>query len=312
MSRELNELNPIVDARLSDGSRINAVNANVAINGPVLTIRRFNAGRLTMEDLIASGSITREAAEFIKALVRCRYNIFVSGGTSSGKTTFLNVLSDYIPADERLIVIEDSAELAIRGHPNLVRLEAKLPNAQGKGAVSIKELIKASLRMRPDRVIVGEVRGAEVVDMLAAMSTGHDGSLSTGHANSCRGMILRLESLFLSASGFPIESIRGQIAEGIDIFVHLARRSDGKRKVMEISQVSGFSGGEICVEPLFRSDGGILSRTGIELKRRDKVRLYGTEEDGRILGAGREPEDETPSAGTEEERQTESDRLPSL
>ncbi len=276
VSRELNELNPIVDARLSDGSRINAVNSNVAIGGPILTIRRFNAGRLTMEDLIEGGCITREAADFLEELVRCRYNIFVSGGTSSGKTTFLNVLSDFIPEEERLIVIEDSAELAIRGHPDLVRLEAKLPNAQGKGAVTIRELIKASLRMRPDRIIVGEVRGAEVVDMLAAMSTGHDGSLSTGHSNSCRGMVLRLESLFLSASGFPIESIRGQIAEGIDIFVHLARSRDGRRRVMEISQLGGISAGEIELEPLFRLSGGELRRTGAPLRRTEKLELYGS------------------------------------
>ena len=276
VGREMNELNPIVDARLSDGSRINAVGANVAIGGPILTIRKFNKGRMTMEDLVAQGDISSEAAELLKLLVECRYNIFVSGGTSSGKTTFLNVLSDHIPPQERVIVIEDSAELQIRSHQNLVRLEAKGANAQGRGAVTIKDLIRASLRMRPDRIIVGEVRGAEVVDMLAAMSTGHDGSLSTGHANSAAGMIGRLETMFLSDTNFPIDAVRGQIAQSIDVFVHLARTQDGHRRVIEISEVRGVESGEVILTQLFRyTPGKGLEPTGEKLKGTEKLRLCG-------------------------------------
>jgi len=276
VGREMNELNPIVDARLSDGSRINAVGANVAIGGPILTIRKFNKGRMTMEDLVAQGDICPQAAEMLKLLVECRYNIFVSGGTSSGKTTFLNILSDMIPPHERLIVIEDSAELQIRGHENIVRMEAKSANAQGKGAVSIRDLIRTSLRMRPDRIIVGEVRGSEVVDMLAAMSTGHDGSLSTGHANSPRGMLLRLETLFLSASGFPLEAVRGQIAGAIDLFVHLARTADGHRRVMEISEVAGYEDGVIGLNKIFEYvPGEGLRATGNDLVNCGKLRLAG-------------------------------------
>ena len=276
VGREMNELNPIVDARLSDGSRINAVGANVAIGGPILTIRKFNKGRMTMEDLVEQGDISPEAAELLKLLVECRYNIFVCGGTSSGKTTFLNVLSDHIPPQERVIVIEDSAELQIRSHQNLVRLEAKGANAQGRGAVSIKDLIRASLRMRPDRIIVGEVRGAEVVDMLAAMSTGHDGSLSTGHANSASGMIGRLETMFLSETSFPIDAVRGQIAQSIDVFVHLARTQDGHRRVIEISEVRGVSDGEVRLAQLFRyAPGKGLEQTGEKLGNTEKLRLSG-------------------------------------
>lgn len=270
VGREMNDLSPIVDARLSDGSRVNAVNANIAINGPILTIRKFNRSRMTMEDLIRQGDITREAADFLADLVRFGYNIFVSGGTSSGKTTFLNVLSEMIPKSERIIVIEDSAELAIRNHENLVRLETKNANVQGRGEVSIRDLIKTSLRMRPDRIIVGEVRGAEVIDMLAAMSTGHDGSLSTGHANSPRGMLLRLETFFLSASGFPVEAVRAQIAEAIDIFVHMERSSGGARRVTEIAELAGYEDGEIHLNTLFeyvqgeglRASGSGLIHTG--------------------------------------------------
>ena len=276
VGREMNELNPIVDARLSDGSRINAVGANVAIGGPILTIRKFNKGRMTMDDLVAQGDISPEAARLLKLLVECRYNIFVSGGTSSGKTTFLNVLSDHIPPQERVIVIEDSAELQIRLHQNLVRLEAKGANAQGRGAVTIKDLIRASLRMRPDRIIVGEVRGAEVVDMLAAMSTGHDGSLSTGHANSASGMIGRLETMFLSDTNFPIDAVRGQIAQSIDVFVHLARTQDGHRRVIEISEVRGVGNGEVKLAQLFRyaPDEGLVP-TGEKLRSVEKLRLRG-------------------------------------
>ena len=276
VGREINDLNPIVDARLADGSRVNAVNSNIALNGPILTIRKFSKDRMNMADLIRQGDISEDAADFLKTLVRVGYNIFVSGGTSSGKTTFLNILSDYIPPQERVIVIEDSAELAIRGHENLVRLEAKNANAQGKGEISIRDLIRASLRMRPDRIIVGEVRSGEVVDMLAAMSTGHDGSLSTGHANSPRGMLGRLETLFLSASGFPVEAVRSQIAEAIDIFVHLARTDDGKRRVMEITELYGYEDGYFKLNQIYKYKPGVgLEPTGARLIRRDKLELAG-------------------------------------
>ncbi len=223
-----------------------------------------------MDDLTAKGDITSEEAEFLKMAVICRYNIIISGGTGSGKTTFLNILSDFIPPEERLVVIEDSAELQIRNHSDLVRMEAKSPNAQGKGEVSIRDLIRTSLRMRPDRVIVGEVRGAEVIDMLSAMSTGHAGSLSTGHANSSLGMIRRLESLFLSYSGFPLEAVRAQIAEGIDLLVHLRRMKDGRRKVYEICELEAFEDGKIRLNCLYKNG----EKTG-ELINRDKIETYG-------------------------------------
>lgn len=250
--REINELNPIVDARLEDGSRVHAVYKNVALNGPILTIRRFPENRISMEGLIKMGAITREAAEFLRTLVKAGYNIFISGGTSSGKTTFLNVLSEYIPSDERVIVIEDSAELQINGIENIVRLESKNANVQGKGEVSIRQLIKASLRMRPNRIIVGEVRGEEVLDMIQAMNTGHDGSLSTGHGNSPEGMLSRLEAMFLQAADYPIEAIRAQIAEAIDIIVHLGRLPDKSRKVLEIAEIREYTGGKIEINPLFK------------------------------------------------------------
>ena len=276
VGREMNELHPIVDARLSDGSRINAVHGSIAIDGPILSIRKFNRSRMTMEDLIAQGDISAQAAQLLKALVQSGYNIFVSGGTSSGKTTFLNILSDYIPQTERVIVIEDSAELQIRGIQNLVRMEARSPNAQGKGAVAIRDLIRTSLRQRPDRVIVGEVRGEEVVDMLAAMSTGHDGSLSTGHANSVKGMIGRLVTMHISSSGFPADSVKAQIAEAIDVYVHLARTPDGHRRVVEICESVGMEGSEIHLNPLFVYDPkrGLIS-TGNELRSKGKLQLHG-------------------------------------
>lgn len=256
VGREMNELNPIVDARLEDGSRINAVNRNIAVNGPILTIRKFNKSHMTMEDLVSQNDITLSAANLLKLCVECGYNMFVSGGTSSGKTTFLNVLSDFIPPEERVIVIEDSSELSIRKHKNLVRMEAKNSNSQGKGAVTIRDLIKTSLRMRPDRIIVGEVRGGEVVDMLAAMSTGHDGSLSTGHANSPEGMLGRLETMVLSVSNFPVEVVRSQIAESIDLFIHLMRTPDGKRRVSEITEIAAFENGKITLNPLYKYQAG--------------------------------------------------------
>lgn len=284
--REINELNPIVDARLEDGSRVNAVYKNVALNGPILTIRRFPENKITMEDLLKKGTITSEAAEFLESLVRAGYNIFISGGTSSGKTTFLNVLSEYIPNDERVIVIEDSAELQITGIDNIVRLECKNANVQGKGEVSIKQLIKASLRMRPDRIIVGEVRGEEVLDMIQAMNTGHDGSLSTGHGNSPEGMLFRIEAMFLQAADYPIDAIRNQIAEALDIIVHLARLPDKKRKVLEISEIEGYRDGKIIINPLFKYKinendsseklhSGRLFPTGNKLKNTYKLEMNG-------------------------------------
>jgi len=276
VGREINDLNPIVDARLSDGSRINAVHSNIALNGPILTIRRFTKNRMTMDDLISEGSISIEAAEFVKKIVVSAHNIFVSGGTSSGKTTFLNILSDFIPTEERLIVIEDSAELQIRNHSNLVRLEAKPANAQGKGQVVIKDLIKSSLRMRPDRIIVGEVRGVEAVDMISAMSTGHDGSLSTGHANSAKGMIKRLESMFLSESAFPLQAVQSQIAEGIEYIIHLERDAAGKRRIMEITEFIGYRDGEPLMNEIFiYKPGKGLTRTENSIKRVGKLqRIY--------------------------------------
>ena len=274
VSREMNDLNPIVDARLADGSRINAVNSNIALGGPILTIRKFTRNRMTIDELIAQGGISEEAAEMLRVMVICGFNIFISGGTSSGKTTFLNVLSDFIPPEERVIVIEDSAELQIRGHENLVRLEAKQANAQGRGAVSIRELIKASLRMRPDRIIVGEVRDEAVIDMVAAMSTGHDGSLSTGHANSPEGMLRRLESLYLSGSGMPLAAVRAQIGQAIELFVHLARGADGKRRVTEIAELETNADSDIRLNTLFKYDPEKgLVRSGNPVRRREKLRF---------------------------------------
>ena len=274
--REINELNPIVDARLEDGSRVNAVYKNIALNGPILTIRKFPKKAIDMETLIEKGSITREAACFLENLVKAGYNCFISGGTSSGKTTFLNVLSNYIPSSERVIVIEDSAELQIRQISNLVRLECKQANALKRGNIAMEQLIKTSLRMRPDRIIVGEVRGKEVIDMIQAMNTGHDGSLSTGHGNSIKGMLRRLESMFLQAADYPIDAIRSQIAEGIDIIIHLGRLADGSRKILEIAEICGVSNGEISTNLLFkyRPSQGLIS-TGNSLINREKLELRG-------------------------------------
>jgi pilus assembly protein CpaF len=249
--REINELNPIVDARLPDGSRVNAVNKNIALNGPILTIRKFPEKQIIMEDLINNGTLPKEVAVFLKSLVISGYNMLISGGTSSGKTTFLNVLSNYIPFNERVIIIEDSAELQIKNIDNIVRLECKNANVQGKGEIPMEKLIKTSLRMRPDRIIVGEIRGKEVLDMIQAMNTGHDGSLCTGHGNSVKGMLRRLESMFLQAAAFPIEAIRAQIAEGIDIMIHLGRTSDGQRKVIEITEICGASNEDFILNPLY-------------------------------------------------------------
>ncbi|MDR2486751.1 MAG: CpaF family protein [Clostridiales Family XIII bacterium] len=275
--REINELSPILDARLEDGSRVNAVSKNIALNGPILTIRRFPVSRITMRELLAYQTITQEAADFLAVLVKAAYNIFISGGTSSGKTTFLNSLAGFIPGHERIITIEDSAELQIDGIDNLVRLECRNANAQDKGEVNMQQLIRSSLRMRPNRIIVGEVRGKEVVDMIQAMNTGHDGSLSTGHGNSPRGMLYRLEAMFLQAADFPVQAVRRQILEGIDLIVHLGRLPDGTRRVLEIAELSGIQDGEIALNTLFAFDSseGRLQRTGNGLGNRYKLEVKG-------------------------------------
>lgn len=252
MGRSVNESNPIVDTRLEDGSRVNVVLDPVALNGPIVTIRRFPEEGMTIEKLIQYGSVTPQAASFLEKLIKAKYNIFISGGTGSGKTTFLNALSNFIPQTERVITIEDSAELQIRHIPNLVRLETRNANSAGAGAITIRDLIKSSLRMRPERIVVGEVRGEEALDMLQAMNTGHDGSLSTGHANSTRDMLSRLETMVLSGSpGLPLEAIRQQIASAVDIIIHLARMRDGTRKTAEIAEVAGMKHGEVILNTLF-------------------------------------------------------------
>lgn len=250
-NKRVNETSPIVDTRLSDGSRVNVVLNPIAVNGPVVTIRKFYKKALTMDDLISYGSITTEAAQFLKKLVVNGYNIFISGGTGSGKTTFLNVLSNYIPSDERIITIEDSAELKLNNVENLVSLECRPANTEGENEVTIRDLIKTSLRMRPDRIVVGEVRGPEALDMLQAMNTGHDGSLSTGHANSPTDMLTRLETMVKMASDIPLEAIRNQIASAIEIMVHLGRLKDGSRKVLEISEIVGCENGYIKIRPIY-------------------------------------------------------------
>lgn len=276
--REFNELNPILDARLEDGSRVNGVYKNIALNGPALTIRKFPKEALTMERLVANGTLGRKAADFLKVCVEAGLNIFISGGTSSGKTTFLNCLADYIPPDERLVVIEDSAELQIKNHSNLVRLECRNSNIQGRGEVTMTDLIKTSLRMRPSRIIVGEVRGSEVADMINACNTGHDGSLSTGHGNSIYGMIKRLESMYLQAADFPVSAIRAQIAEGIDLIVHLGRMPDNSRKVLEIAELTGISENEIRLNRLFEYDieKGLVP-TGNRVQNTFKFKMRGIE-----------------------------------
>lgn len=250
-NRVVNEASPIVDARLEGGSRVNIVMAPIALNGPIVTIRRFPDKPIDVYQLIENHSITAQVAEFLKTLVKAKYNIFISGGTGSGKTTFLNVLSGFIPKNERVITIEDSAELQLQGLENLVRLETRNKTAEGCAEISIRELIKCSLRMRPDRIIVGEVRGAEAADMITCLNTGHEGSLSTGHANSALDMLGRLETMILMGTSIPLEAIRRQIASGIDILVHLGRVRDGTRKVLEIWEVLGYENGEFLLNPLF-------------------------------------------------------------
>ena len=286
-NRIVNESNPILDARLEDGSRVNIVVPPIALEGPVITIRKFPKEAMTMDKLIEIGAITDEAKEFLEKLVIARYNIFISGGTGAGKTTFLNILSNFIPHDERVITIEDSAELQIREVENLVRLEARNANVEGKNGVSIRDLVKSALRMRPDRIIVGEIRDAAAIDLLSAMNTGHDGSLSTGHANSPADMLNRLETLVLMGLDIPLAAIRQQIASGIDILVHLGRLRDKSRKVLEISEIGDVVDGKIKIIPLFSSveqgekNGkvvGELVRTKNQLQSVDKMRRAGQTE----------------------------------
>ena len=288
--REVNQANPIVDTRLPDGSRVNVVLPPIARNGATVTIRKFSKTPMTIEQLIKFGSITQDIANVLEKLIRAKYNIFICGGTGSGKTTFLNALSNYIPKEERVITIEDSAELQIVGIDNLVSLETRNANASGAGQITIRDLIKSSLRMRPERIVVGEVRGAEALDMLQAMNTGHDGSLSTGHANSTKDMLSRLETMVLQgAEGLPLEAVRQQIASAIDIIIHLSRLRDHSRKTMEITEVIGYENGEIILNPLYRFEedenstlekvSGTLKRTENPLQNDFKLRLAGIYED---------------------------------
>ena len=270
--REVNEANPIVDARLPSGYRVNGVLKTVALNGPILTIRKFREHEIEMSELIEYGSITRECADTLYALVRAGYNIFISGGTSSGKTTFLNALTASIAENERVITIEDSAELVISHIENRVQLECRSANSIGKGAVSMEQLIKTSLRMRPDRIIVGEVRGREVIDMIQAMNTGHDGSMSTGHGNSIIGMLNRLETMYLMDSQVSVASVKNQISNAIDVFVHLRRDAGGRRRVEEVAELAGFDGKDYIINYLYKADEeGVLRATGNSLKDRERL-----------------------------------------
>ncbi len=284
--REVNQSNPIVDTRLADGSRVNVVLPPIALCGPTVTIRKFSKEPMTIDKLIKYGSITPQIAEVLELLVRAKFNIFICGGTGSGKTTFLNALSNYIPKDERVITIEDSAELQIEGVDNLVSLETRNANSAGSGAITIRDLIKSSLRMRPERIVVGEVRGGEALDMLQAMNTGHDGSLSTGHANSTADMLSRLETMVLQgADGLPLEAIRQQIASAIDIIIHLSRLRDHSRKTMAITEVVGYKNGQIELNTLYEfvedenstleKVSGSLKRTKNKLQNDFKLKLMG-------------------------------------
>ncbi len=265
-NRAVNEASPIVDARLENGARVNIVLAPVALNGPIVTIRRFPSHPIGMTDLLAYGSLTNEAALNLEKWVKAGYNIIISGGTGSGKTTFLNALSQYIPSTDRVITIEDSAELQLQGIPNLVRLETRDSKGEGTTAITIRDLIRSSLRMRPDRIIVGEVRGSEAIDMLQALNTGHDGSLSTGHANSATDMLMRLETMVLMGMELPLSAVRRQIASGVDIIVQLGRLRDKSRKVLEIVEITGYEDGEIVTRPLYQ------------------FQETGTDEEGHVMG----------------------------
>ena len=274
VNRIVNTSSPIADARLSDGSRVHVVLEPIALNGPILTIRKFPEP-ITMKRLLEYGSISGEAANLLRMLVSARYNIFVSGGTGAGKTTFLNALSEFIPPEERVITIEDSAELKLSHIENLVRLETRDANAEGEGAIGVGMLIRAALRMRPDRIVIGEVRGKEAFDLLQAMNTGHDGSFSTGHGNSPVDMLARLETMVLMASDLPLSAVRGQIASAVDVMVHVARMRDRSRKVVAVEEVDGIENGEIILNPIFScKEDGCLKKVG-DLKHKEKLRLAG-------------------------------------
>ena len=285
-NRSVNATNPIVDAVLPDGSRINVVFSGISRDGPAVTIRKFPEYAYSMENLIRLGSLDEGTAEFLKLLVRAGYNLFISGGTGSGKTTFLNALAEAIPEDERVITIEDVAELSLRGPENRVRLEARTANVEGKNSITIQDLVRTSLRMRPDRIIVGEVRGGEAADMLNAMLTGHDGSLCSGHANSVRDMLLRLETMVLSAEDLPVAAIRRRIASALDVVVHLGRLRDRSRRVLEITEITGYEGDEIVLNPLFQFEeagelGGRVNGRLLRLNQLlqvDKLKLAGVYE----------------------------------
>ena len=276
--REINELNPIVDARLEDGSRVNGVYKNVAVNGPILTIRKFSDKFMTMDDLVGNGTLTGGEAEFLSSLVACGYNLFISGGTSSGKTTLLNALSTAVPENERVIVIEDSMELRLDHINNIVHMECRNANSRGKGMVTMSDLIRTSLRMRPDRIIVGEVRGAEVAEMLQAMNTGHPGSMSTGHGNTVEGMLKRLEAMYLMSVSLNIDAIREQIAEGIDVMIHVRKDRNGGRHISEIKEILGYENSRFVLNDIIAED----SRGIIKL---DKA-LTGGEKHAEILSRG--------------------------
>ena len=287
VNRSVNEAEPIVDARLEDGSRVNIVLPPIALNGPLVTIIKFPDKPMTMDDLISYRSISKEVAKFLEKLVKAKYNIFICGGTGSGKTSFLNALSSLIPQDERIVTIEDSAELQLFSIKNIARLETRNANTEGKGEITMKTLIKTSLRMRPERIIVGEVRGEEALDMLQAMNTGHDGSMSTGHANSTRDMLSRLETMVLMAAPLPLEAIKKQIASALDIIIFLSRLRDHTRRVLEITEVSGYKDGEILLNPIYVFEemgqdkhgiiDGYLRRTENPLINKSKAKQRGIE-----------------------------------
>ncbi len=289
VNRSVNEADPVVDARLEDGSRVNVVLPPIALNGPLVTIRKFPEKPMNINDLIHYESITKDVALFLEKLVKAKYNIFICGGTGSGKTSFLNALSSLIPKEERIVTIEDSAELQLFSIKNIARLETRNANTEGKGEINMKALIKTSLRMRPERIIVGEVRGEEALDMLQAMNTGHDGSMSTGHANSTLDMLSRLETMVLMAAPLPLEAIKKQIASALDIIIFLSRLRDYTRRVLEITEVIGYKGGEILLNPLYQFEEtgetkngrivGHLKRTGNPLVNMIKAKQRGVELD---------------------------------
>lgn len=277
-NKSVNEAEPITDTRLSDGSRVNIIMKPAALDGPYITIRRFSRRLMSLQQLCGIGTLSGEMREFLVLAVRAGYNIFVSGGTGSGKTTLLNALSEEIPKEERVVTIEDSAELQMNGVENLVRLETRSANVNGAGEISIRDLIKTALRLRPDRIVVGEVRGAEALDLLQALNTGHDGGLSTGHGNSCPDMLSRLETMVLMGMDLPLRAVRGQIASGIDLLIHMGRMPDKSRKILDIMEVEGMKAGEIVLHPLYQfqkgEEGEEWFRRG-KLKKREKMDLSG-------------------------------------